>query len=76
MLVGGASGLLGASLVYVVLHPVLHGSEFLFVEEFQIPMRVLWWGPALGALTAFMGSALPAWSARRVNAADLFARVV
>jgi putative ABC transport system permease protein len=76
MLVGGASGLLGAGLGYAVLRPLLRGNEFLFVDEFLIPMQVLWWGPALGALTALAGSVMPAWSARRIKVVDVFARVV
>ena len=51
-------------------------AEFLFVEEFAVPIQALWWGPALGMMTALVGSFAPAWSVRTVKSAEVFARVI
>ena len=50
------------------------GAEFLFLDEFLVPLAALWWGPVLGAATALLGSVAPAWSACRVQVAAVFAR--
>jgi ABC-type lipoprotein release transport system permease subunit len=41
----------------------------------MIPLDALWWGVAVGAGTALVGSLLPAWSASRVKPAEVFAKV-
>jgi putative ABC transport system permease protein len=76
MLLGGASGLAAAGLAYGVARFFFRDTEFLFLEEFVVPIQALWWGPALGTLTAFAGAIAPAWSARKVKVAEMFARVI
>jgi putative ABC transport system permease protein len=46
-----------------------------FFGVFYIPLAAIWWGAAVGVGTALAGSLLPAWTARRVRVADVFARV-
>jgi putative ABC transport system permease protein len=72
MLLGFLSGLLSSSIIYVVVNFLLGSLVELFAT---VPDAVLWWGPVLGALAAFAGSVVPAWSACRVNVGEAFARV-
>jgi putative ABC transport system permease protein len=53
------------------------GIPFLigFFARFMIPHGALWWGPAVGALAALLGSVLPAWSACSVKVAEVFSKV-
>jgi putative ABC transport system permease protein len=46
-----------------------------FFPKFMIPADSLWWGPAIGAGTALLGSILPAWSARSVKVSEVFSKV-
>jgi putative ABC transport system permease protein len=70
-LVGGISGLLSAGLTYLSIDEVM--SHFNSVGIF-IPDNALWWGPALGAAAALLGSFVPAWGACRVKVSEVFAR--
>ena len=76
ILLGGASGLAAAGLTYLVAHCCFRDAPLLFLDEFIVPVQALWWGPILGMTTAFLGSLSPAWSARAVKPAELFARVI
>jgi putative ABC transport system permease protein len=76
LLIGGAGGLLGAGLAYGAARTFFSGAEFLFIEELIVPLQALGWGPAVGAATAFLGGLGPAWSARGVRVAEVFAHVV
>ncbi len=77
LLVGTLSGLLCAALTYGIINGVWGGLPFriAFFPKFSVPMASLWWGAAMGAATAFVGSFFPAWEARSVKVADVFARV-
>jgi putative ABC transport system permease protein len=46
-----------------------------FFARFFIPTAALWWGPAVGGLAALFGSVLPAWTACRVQVAEVFSKV-
>ena len=46
-----------------------------FFPRFLINNNAWWWGLSVGTGTAFLGSILPAWSARNVKVADVFAKV-
>jgi putative ABC transport system permease protein len=80
VLIGAVSGLLGAALAFTFSALALNGTlapsplteTFLMfpVRAWSIPLGVL-----LGAAVAFLGSALPAWAARRVKVSDVFARI-
>src|SRR5262249_2552953 len=64
LLIGVVSGLLSAGATYLYVNKVQGGIKFPigFFAAFRIPLAALWWGPALGAVTALAGSLVPAWS--------------
>jgi len=77
LLIGVGAGVISAGGTYYVVNHVAQGIALpiAFFGVFFIPDAALWWGIAVGAGTALVGSVVPAWSARRVNVADVFARV-
>jgi putative ABC transport system permease protein len=81
VLIGALSGFLSAALTYgIVNFPQPYGFggikfPIAFFAAFLIPLDALWWGPALGAGTAFLGSVVPAMAARSVKVSEVFARV-
>jgi putative ABC transport system permease protein len=62
---------------YYIVNDVVGGFKFplAFFGTFFIPAAALYWGAGMGALTALAGSIVPAWSARSVKVADVFAKV-
>jgi putative ABC transport system permease protein len=77
LLLGVGAGVASAALTYGLVNFVLGGIPFPigFFPRFFVPTAALWWGPAIGAGTALIGSLGPAWSARNVKVADVFAKV-
>ncbi|MGQ9575447.1 MAG: ABC transporter permease [Thermoguttaceae bacterium] len=77
LLLGTAAGLASAALTYAVVNWLVGGIPFAigFFDRFFVPAEALWWGTAVGALTSLAGSLLPAWAARNVKVADVFAKV-
>ncbi|HET6423758.1 MAG TPA: ABC transporter permease, partial [Planctomycetaceae bacterium] len=77
LLVGTTAGVISAALTYAAINFGLGGLPFqiAFFPRFLVPISCLWWGAAMGAGTAFAGSVIPAWSARSVNVANVFAKV-
>jgi putative ABC transport system permease protein len=77
LLLGVLAGLASAGAAYLLINTYLGGLKFpiAFFPAFFIPGAALWWGPALGALTAFAGSVMPAWSARQVKVAEVFSKI-
>jgi putative ABC transport system permease protein len=77
LLLGAGSGFASSALTYFGVNYVLEGIplQLGFFDRFMVPPDALWWGPAIGVLTAFLGSFLPAWSARNVKVADVFSKV-
>jgi putative ABC transport system permease protein len=77
LLIGTLSGLMSAAATYVFCNQVWGGLPFqvAFFPVFRVPESCLWWGAAMGAATAFVGSFIPAWSARNIRVADVFAKV-
>jgi putative ABC transport system permease protein len=77
LLVGGASGILASAFTFAFFNQVYGGVPFeiLFSPVFRIPEVSLLWGPAMGFATAFLGSALPAWSASQVKVAEVFSKI-
>jgi putative ABC transport system permease protein len=71
MLIGALAGLISAVFSQVAINEVLNR---VVETPFDVPLQVLWWCPAVGILTALAGSFMPAWSACRVKAAQVFAR--
>ncbi len=76
LLVGTVSGLAAAAFTYIVFN-MIGGLPFqvVFFPSFLIPAWAFAWGLAMGAGTAFLGSFLPAWSARAVKVSEVFAKV-
>jgi putative ABC transport system permease protein len=77
MLVGALAGLLAAWATFAFFNLMWGGIPFRigFFPVFRIPEAALLWGLAIGSLTAFLGSALPAWTARSVKVSEVFAKV-
>jgi putative ABC transport system permease protein len=77
MLVGALAGLLTAAATFAFFNFMWGGIPFRvgFFPVFRIPEAALLWGLAIGALTAFLGSALPSWTARSVKVSEVFAKV-
>ncbi len=77
LLVGALTGLLCTGLTYTLFNVVLGGVKFpvAFFPAFKIPTAALWWGPAIGAFTALVGSFLPALGARSIKVSEVFSKV-
>lgn len=77
LLVGGLSGLASAAGTYALFNWYFGGIPFRigFFPVFRIPEESLLWGLAIGVGTSFLGSFLPAWSARSVKVSEVFSRV-
>jgi putative ABC transport system permease protein len=73
VLVGAVGGLLSAVLTYIAINHVVNDN--VLEIGIYIPFWGLAWGPAIGALTAFGGSLVPAWASCRVRVSQVFARV-
>jgi putative ABC transport system permease protein len=77
LLLGTLAGLGSAGLTYVTINYGLGGLKFpiAMFGSFYINPAALGWGASIGALTALAGSIVPAWSARNVQVAEVFAKV-
>jgi putative ABC transport system permease protein len=77
LLVGAVSGLVAAAATYAFFNLQWGGIPFRigFFPVFRIPEFSMIWGLAIGSTTAFLGSFLPAISARSVKVSEVFARV-
>jgi len=77
LLVGATSGLLAATATYLFFNLKWGGIPFriAFFPVFHIPEFAMIWGLAIGSITAFLGSILPAWSARSVKVSEVFSKV-
>ncbi len=77
LLVGAVAGLIAAALTYGLFNGMWGGIPFRigFFPVFRIPESVFCWGIAMGGLTAFLGSAIPAWNARSVKVSEVFSKV-
>jgi putative ABC transport system permease protein len=77
LLIGCLAGLLSSGGTYLIVNHVMGGIKFpiAFFPAFFIPFDAIWWGPAIGGLTAFAGSILPAWSARTVKVSEVFSKI-
>ncbi len=74
VLVGMMAGFMSSFIAWAMIgHLKL---QLAFFGAFFVPAEVLVYGPALGGLVAVAGSLAPAFSAKNVRAAEVFARVV
>jgi putative ABC transport system permease protein len=73
LLVGFLAGIMSSSLAWGML-----GSfkfQIMFFGSFIVPLQALFYAPALGMAVACAGSLGPAWNARNVKVAEVFARI-
>jgi putative ABC transport system permease protein len=77
ILVGGVAGLLASAVTFAVFNGIWGGIPFRigFFPVFRVPEAALMWGLSIGAVTAFIGSVLPAWNARSVKVSEVFSKV-
>jgi putative ABC transport system permease protein len=77
VLLGALAGFVSSGLTYAGINWGIGGIPFAigFFARFMIPPAALWWGPAVGGAAAIVGCFLPAWTARSVKAAEVFAKV-
>lgn len=77
VIIGAFAGFFSAFATWYLVNYSGGGIKFpiAFFPVFRIPDAALIWGPMIGAGTAFVGSFLPAWSARKVKVSEVFSRV-
>jgi putative ABC transport system permease protein len=77
LLIGGGSGLISAGGTYLFFNKLLGGVKFpiAFFPTFYVPADAWWWGLAMGATTALLGSLMPALSARTVKVSEVFSKI-
>jgi len=77
ILVGVLSGTIATTASWSLINQLMGGFALPigFFGKFKVANAALWWGPAVGACAAAVGSFLPAWSARRVRVTEVFSRV-
>jgi putative ABC transport system permease protein len=77
LFVGAMSGFLASLVTYSLFNFIWGGIPFriAFFPVFRIPEVSLFWGLAIGTLTAFVGSIIPAWTARGVKVSEVFSKV-
>jgi putative ABC transport system permease protein len=77
VLVGAMSGFVVAAILYLLVTYYLGGIKFpiAFFPSFQVFVDALWWGALFGGLASFVGALMPAWSAQRVKASEVFSKV-
>jgi putative ABC transport system permease protein len=75
MLIGLLSGLVAGTMMFAILNLVFGGVPLPGSQPFPIPAKCIVWGVSVGSVTALIGSIMPAWTARKVKAAEMLARV-
>jgi putative ABC transport system permease protein len=77
LLIGVASGLVSALVTVLIFNYCFGGINFrvAFFPTFPVPWAALKWGVLAGGLTAFLGSIVPAWTARSIKVSEVFAKV-
>jgi putative ABC transport system permease protein len=77
MLSGALAGLIAAGATFFFFNFIWGGVPFLSGVSplLRIPEASMMWGMAIGAVTTFIGAAIPAWTARNVSVSEVFSRV-
>jgi putative ABC transport system permease protein len=75
MLIGALAGLLSALSGRLLVNVLLNQYSDNPID-IDVPVQALWWCPVAGLLAGLVGSVLPAWSACRLKAAQVFARSI
>ncbi len=75
MLIGALAGLLSAVCSRLLVNVLLNQYSDNPID-IDVPIQALWWCPVVGFLSGLVGSVMPAWSACRLKAAQVFARSI
>ena len=77
LLLGGIAGAISSIGTYYLVNKGLGGIPFpiAFFSSFPLEDGALWWGAAIGLVTSFLGSIVPAWSTRSIKIVDVFSKV-
>ena len=77
LLIGCISGVVSAAAAWLLVNHLLGGIAIPigFFSRFFVDDAAPWWGLAIGASTALVGSVVPAWSARSVKVSEVFSKV-
>jgi putative ABC transport system permease protein len=75
MLIGALAGLLSAVCSRLLVNVLLNQYSDNAID-IDVPIQALWWCPLAGFLSGLVGSMMPAWSACRLKAAQVFARSI
>jgi putative ABC transport system permease protein len=75
MLIGALAGLLSAVCSRLLVNVLLNQYSDNPID-IDVPIQALWWCPLAGFLAGLVGSVIPAWSACRLKAAQVFARSI
>lgn len=77
ILLGVVAGSISSIGTYLFVNRVMGGIPFpiAFFSSFPVLDGALWWGAAIGFVTSFAGSILPALSTRSIKVVDVFSKV-
>ncbi len=77
ILLGVMAGAISSIGTYYFVNRVIGGIPFqiAFFSSFPVLDGALWWGAAIGFITSFAGSILPALSTRSIKVVDVFSKV-
>src|SRR5713101_6920387 len=76
ILLGGGCGLITGGLTFEIFNTLMGGIRvFPGNPPYPVALDALWWGPMVGGGAALLGSILPAWTARTVKVAEVFAKI-
>jgi putative ABC transport system permease protein len=77
ILLGVVAGAISSIGTYYIVNRVIGGIPFqiAFFSSFPVLDGALWWGAAIGFITSFAGSILPALSTRSIKVVDVFSKV-
>jgi putative ABC transport system permease protein len=77
LLIGCGSGLLSGFATKFIINDLFGGvaMPIAFFGKFFIASEAPWWGLAIGGVTSFAGSIVPAWSARSVKVSEVFSKI-
>jgi putative ABC transport system permease protein len=77
ILLGVVAGSISSIGTYFLVNKLLGGIPFpiAFFSSFPVLDGALWWGAAIGFITSFAGSILPALSTRSIKVVDVFSKV-
>ena len=77
ILLGVVAGSISSIGTYFFVNRIIGGIPFpiAFFSSFPVLDGALWWGAAIGFVTSFAGSILPALSTRSIKVVDVFSKV-